>query len=87
MGLHTILEIGTLKGLSASILALFFGINEGVDILKNIYNEFEEIKFGQDIYKIIKTFSIKDQEFGMTKKTFDKVYIIQSYNKKYTEIF
>lgn len=54
---------------------MLIGINEGVDTLKKIYNEFEEINLRGEIYKVIKTFSIKDQEFGMTEDKHSYVFL------------
>jgi hypothetical protein len=48
---------------------MVLGINEGVDVLKEIYDKFEEIPLGQNKYKIMeKRISIKNQEFSLANK-------------------
>jgi len=48
---------------------LIFGINEGVDVLKEIYDKYDEICLGDSKYNIKERgMIIKDQEFGISKK-------------------
>jgi hypothetical protein len=54
---------------------IIIGINEGADTLKIIYDEFEEINLGGEIYKVIKTFSVKDKEFGMMKDDYKYKFV------------
>lgn len=42
------------------------GINEGSEVLKKIYDEFEEIRLGENTYQIMgKGIHIKSQDFGL----------------------
>ena len=45
----------------------FLKVEDGVSVLKDIYNKFDEIILGKNIYKITgRSFSIKNKEFGIT---------------------
>lgn len=47
----------------------FLKVEDGVSTLKEIYNKFDEIILGKDVYKITgRTFSIKNKEFGITNE-------------------
>lgn len=48
---------------------LIFGINEGVEVLKEIYDKYDEIRLGDSRYIINERgMIIKDQDFGLSKK-------------------
>ena len=48
---------------------LILGINEGADVLKEIYDKFDEIKLGESKYRIMERgVSIKSEEFGCTEE-------------------
>ncbi len=43
------------------------GINDGAEVLKQIYDKYDEIKLGEDVYEIVeKGISVRNQEFGLT---------------------
>jgi len=45
------------------------GINEGAEVLKHIYDEYQEIRLGVNKYQIVERgISIKDEEFGISDK-------------------
>ena len=45
------------------------GINEGVEVLKEIYDQYNEINLNGDIYEIVERgISVKNAEFGLTDK-------------------
>jgi hypothetical protein len=45
------------------------GINEGAEVLKQIYDEYDEIRLGENTYSIVeRSISIKDEEFGISDK-------------------
>lgn len=44
------------------------GINEGAEVLKQIYDKYEEIKLGENVYEIVeKGISVANQEFGIAE--------------------
>ena len=48
---------------------LILGINEGADVLKEIYDKFDEIKLGESRYSIMERgVSVKSEEFGCTEE-------------------
>jgi hypothetical protein len=48
---------------------LILGINEGADVLKEIYDKFDEIKLGESKYRIMERgVSVKSEEFGCTEE-------------------
>ena len=48
---------------------LILGINEGADVLKEIYDKFDEIKMGESRYSIMERgVSVKREEFGCTEE-------------------
>ena len=47
----------------------FLKVEDGVSVLKDIYNKFDEIILGKNVYKITgRSFSIKNKEFGITNE-------------------
>lgn len=45
------------------------GINEGAEVLKQIYDEYQEIRLGTNKYQIVeRSISLKDEEFGISDK-------------------
>jgi hypothetical protein len=45
------------------------GINEGAEILKKIFDDYQEIRLGENIYQIVERgISLKDDEFGISEK-------------------
>ena len=47
---------------------LILGINEGADVLKEIYDKFDEITLGESKYRVMERgVSIKSEEFGCTE--------------------
>ncbi|HPQ42367.1 MAG TPA: CRISPR-associated endonuclease Cas6 [bacterium] len=45
------------------------GINEGAEVLKQIYDDYNEIRLGENIYSIVERgISIRDEEFGISDK-------------------
>jgi len=48
---------------------LVLGINEGADVLKEIYDKFNEIKLGESKYSIMERgITVKSEEFGCTEE-------------------
>jgi hypothetical protein len=48
---------------------LVLGINEGADVLKEIYDKFDEIKLGESNYSIMERgVTLKSEEFGCTEE-------------------
>lgn len=48
---------------------LILGINEGIDVLKEIFDDFDIVKLGDTEYEIIqRSMTIKKQEFGLSDK-------------------
>ncbi|MDD1687240.1 CRISPR-associated endonuclease Cas6 [Methanoregula sp.] len=45
------------------------GINDGAEILKKIFDDYQEIRLGENIYQIVERgISLKDEEFGISEK-------------------
>ncbi|MCE8428835.1 MAG: hypothetical protein J5U19_10635 [Candidatus Methanoperedens sp.] len=45
------------------------GINDGAEVLKQVYDKYDEIKLGEEVYEIVeKGISVKNQEFGLSDK-------------------
>lgn len=43
------------------------GINEGAEVLKQIYDEYQEIRLGANTYQVVeRSISLKDEEFGIS---------------------
>jgi hypothetical protein len=48
---------------------MILGINEGVEVLKEIYDKYDSIKLGEREYQIFeRQISVKEQEFGLSDK-------------------
>lgn len=48
---------------------IVFGINEGVEVLQEIYNKYDKIKLGESSYEILeKKICFKEQDFGLSDK-------------------
>ncbi|AKB26317.1 hypothetical protein MSMTP_2848 [Methanosarcina sp. MTP4] len=53
---------------------LILGINEGIDVLKEIFDDFDSVRLGETEYEIIqRSMTIKNQEFGLS----DKIYFYE----------
>lgn len=45
------------------------GINEGAEVLKQIFDEYHEIRLGENTYQVVERgISLKDEEFGISDK-------------------
>ena len=45
------------------------GINEGAEVLKDVYDKYDEIKLGLEVYEIVeKGINVKNEEFGISDK-------------------
>ncbi len=45
------------------------GINDGAEVLKQIYDKYDEIKLGEEVYEIVeKGIAIRNHEFGLSDK-------------------
>ncbi len=50
-------------------MPMVIGINDGAEVLKQIYDKYDEIKLGDEVYDIVeKGISVKNQEFGLSDK-------------------
>ncbi len=48
---------------------MVIGINDGAEVLKQVYDKYDEIKLGEEVYEIVeKGISVKIQEFGLSDK-------------------
>src|SRR3990172_7112854 len=48
---------------------MVIGINDGAEVLKQVYDKYDEIKLGEEVYEIVeKGISVKNQEFGISDK-------------------
>ncbi len=48
---------------------MVIGINDGTEVLKQIYDKYDEIKLGKEVYEIVeKGITVKNQEFGLSDK-------------------
>lgn len=46
---------------------MVIGINDGAEVLKQIYDKYDEIKLGEEAYEIVeKGIAVRNQEFGIT---------------------
>lgn len=62
--MYPLVQYKILKG-----IPLVFGINEGVEVLQEIYNKYEKIELGESTYEIQeKKISFKEQDFGISDK-------------------
>lgn len=68
------------------------GINEGADVLKQIYDEYNEIRLGKNTYQIVERgIIVKDEEFGLSEKVHSYEFVTpwlalnqENYKKFYT---
>jgi hypothetical protein len=50
---------------------MVIGINDGAEVLQQVYDKYDEIKLGDEVYEIVeRSISVKNQEFGLS----DKIY-------------
>ncbi|MCX6690283.1 MAG: CRISPR-associated endonuclease Cas6 [Methanoregula sp.] len=71
---------------------MVIGINEGAEVLKQIYDEYEEIRLGANTYQIVERgISLKDEEFGISEKIHSYEFVTpwlalnqENYRKFYT---
>jgi hypothetical protein len=62
--MYPLVQYKILKG-----IPLVFGINEGVEVLQEIFNKYEKIELGESTYEILeKKISLKEQDFGISDK-------------------
>jgi len=62
--MYPLVQYKILKG-----VPMVVGINEGVEVLQEIYNKYEKIKLDESTYEILeKKVSFKEQEFGLSDK-------------------
>ncbi|MFZ3384314.1 MAG: CRISPR-associated endonuclease Cas6 [Candidatus Methanoperedens sp.] len=48
---------------------MVIGINDGAEVLKQIYDKYDEIKLGEEVYEIVERgICVKNQEFGLSEK-------------------
>ncbi len=48
---------------------MVIGINDGAEVLKQVYDKYDEIKLGGEVYEIVeKGIAVRNQEFGITDK-------------------
>ncbi len=48
---------------------MVIGINDGAEVLKQVYDKYDEIKLGEEVYEIVeKGISVRNQEFGLSDK-------------------
>lgn len=48
---------------------MVIGINEGIEVLKQVYDKYDEIRLGEETYNIVeKGISVREQEFGLSEK-------------------
>lgn len=48
---------------------MVIGINDGAEVLKHVYDKYDEIKLGEEVYEIVeKGISVRNQEFGISDK-------------------
>ncbi|CAG1009165.1 MAG: CRISPR-associated endonuclease Cas6 [Candidatus Methanoperedens sp.] len=48
---------------------MVIGINDGAEVLKQVYDKYGEIKLGDEVYEIVERgISVKNQEFGLSDK-------------------
>lgn len=48
---------------------MVIGINDGVEVLKQVYDKYDDIKLGAEVYEIVeKGISVKNQEYGLSDK-------------------
>ena len=48
---------------------MVIGINDGAEVLKQVYDKYDEIKLGEEVYEIVeKGIAVRNQEFGLSDK-------------------
>ncbi|MGB8215735.1 MAG: CRISPR-associated endonuclease Cas6 [Candidatus Methanoperedens sp.] len=48
---------------------MVIGINDGAEVLKQVYDKYDEIKLGEEVYEIVeKGIYVRNQEFGISDK-------------------
>lgn len=48
---------------------MVIGINDGAEVLKQVYDKYDEIKLGEEVYEIVeKGISVRNKEFGLSDK-------------------
>ncbi len=48
---------------------MVIGIDDGAEVLKEVYDKYDQIKLGGDVYEIVeKSITVRDQEFGISDK-------------------
>ena len=48
---------------------VIIGINDGAEVLKQVYDKYDEIKLGDEVYEIVERgICVKNQEFGLSEK-------------------
>src|SRR4030067_1999933 len=48
---------------------MVIGINDGAEVLKQVYDKYDEIKLGDEVYEIVERgICIQNQEFGLSDK-------------------
>jgi hypothetical protein len=48
---------------------MVIGINDGAEVLKQVYDKYDEIKLGEEVYEIVeKGIAVRNQEFGISDK-------------------
>jgi hypothetical protein len=68
------------------------GINEGAGVLKQIYDEYDEIRLGENTYQIVERgIAVRDEEFGLSEKIHSYEFVTpwlalnqENYRKFYT---
>jgi hypothetical protein len=71
---------------------MVIGINEGAEVLKQIYDDYNEIRLGSDTYQIVERgICLKDEEFGISEKIHSYEFVTpwlalnqENYRKFYT---
>jgi len=57
-------------------IALVLGINEGAEVLKEIYDKFDEIKLDESCYSILeRSLTVKSEEFGCTAEIYSYRFV------------
>jgi len=50
---------------------MVIGINDGAEVLKQVYDKYDEIKLGDEVYEIVERgICVKNQEFGLSEKIY-----------------
>jgi len=55
---------------------MVIGINDGAEVLKQVYDKYDEIKLGDEVYEIVERgISVKNQEFGLSDKIYSYEFV------------